>query len=114
MVAFRAAAARRPPGCRRREHVADAEIHWPSIPGSPYAGQVWAVEVSSPPSPWARTTRIMTGLLAPMRYAQVVYLTAPAARPVVIRAAASLPPGEQPRLVARKLPTAAFTPEPAA
>jgi len=25
--------------------VPDAEIHWPSLPGSPYAGQVWAVEV---------------------------------------------------------------------
>lgn len=24
-------------------HVADAEIHWPSVEGGPYAGQVWAV-----------------------------------------------------------------------
>ena len=34
----------------------------------------------------------MTGLLSPMRYAQVVYLTAPAARPVVTRAVAGAAP----------------------
>ena len=34
----------------------------------------------------------MGGLLSPMRYAQVIYLTAPAAGPVVTRAAGSLPP----------------------
>jgi len=48
-----------------------------------------------------------------MRYAQVVYLTAPAARPVVTRAVTSMPPGEQPRVVVRELPAAAFAPEPA-
>src|SRR6266700_4745812 len=100
------------PAAGRREHVPDAEIHWPSIAGSPYAGQVWAIEVELTPKPIARTTRIMTGLLSPMRYAQVIYLTAPAARPVVTRAAASLPPGEQPRVVVRELPAVAFTPEP--
>ena len=63
------------------------------------------------PGPAARTVRIMSGLLSPMRYAQVIYLTAPAARPVVARAAASLPPGEQARVVIRDLPPAAFTPE---
>ena len=100
------------PAAGRREHVPDAEIHWPRIAGSPYAGQVWAIEVELTPKPIARTTRIMTGLLSPMRYAQVVYLTAPAARPVVTRAAAGLPPGDQPRVVVRELPAAAFTPEP--
>ena len=52
----------------------------------------------------------MTGLLTPMRYATVVYLTAPAARPVVLRAAASLPPGDQARVAVRDLPAAAFEP----
>ena len=92
------------PAAGRGGHVPDAEIHWPSIPGSPYAGQVWAVEVELTPKPLARTTRIMGGLLTPMRYAQVIYLTAPAARPVVTRAAASLPPGDQPRVAVRDLP----------
>ena len=53
----------------------------------------------------------MAGLLSPMRYAQVIYLTAPAARPVVARAAASLPPAEQARIVVRELPASAFIPE---
>jgi len=74
---------------------------------------VWAIEVELTPKPIARTTRIMTGLLSPMRYAQVVYLTAPAARPVVTRAADGLPSGDQPRVVVRELPAAAFAPEPA-
>ena len=37
--------------------------------------------------------RIMTGLLSPRWYPQVIYLTAPAARPAVIRAGAALPEG---------------------
>ena len=93
-------------------HVPDAEIHWPSIATSLYAGQVWAIEVELTPKPIGRTTRIMTGLLSPMRYAHVVYLTAPSARPVVTRAAALLPAAEQARVAVRDLPAAAFTPEP--
>jgi len=100
------------PAAGRRAHVADAEIHWASITGSPYAGQVWAIEAELTPKPVDRTARIMTGLLTPMRYAQVIYLTAPAARPVVTRAAAGLPPGDQARITVRELPSAAFTPEP--
>ena len=100
------------PAAGRREHVPDAEIHWPSIEASPYAGQVWAIEVELTPKPLARTTRIMTGLLSPLRYAQVIYLTAPPARSVIARAAAALPPGEQARVMARELPGYAFTPEP--
>ena len=92
-------------------HLPDAEIHWPSLPDSPYAGQVWAVEVELTPKPLARTTRIMGGLLSPARYGQVIYLTAPAARLVVTRAAASLQGGQAPRVVVRDLPASAFTPE---
>ena len=93
------------------EHIPDAEIHWPSVDGSPYAGQVWAIEVELTPKPVARTTRIIAGLLSPMTYGQVIYLTAPKARPVVMRAAGALPPGDQARVVVRDLPAAAFTPE---
>jgi hypothetical protein len=96
------------PAAGRGGHLPDAEIHWPSIAGSPYAGQVWAIEVELTPKPLARTTRIMGGLLSPMRYAQVIYLTAPAARPVVTRAAAALPAGEQPRVTVRELPPSAL------
>jgi hypothetical protein len=41
----------------------------------------------------------------------VIYLTTPAARSVVTRAAGSLPPGEQARVTVRDLPGYAFTPE---
>jgi hypothetical protein len=92
-------------------HLPDAEIHWPSLPAAPYAGQVWAVEVELTPKPLARTGRIMAALLSPPRYAQVLYLAAPAARPVLHRAAAGLPPAQQARIVVRDLPPSAFTPE---
>ncbi|MGH3195178.1 MAG: hypothetical protein ACRDNT_04420 [Streptosporangiaceae bacterium] len=100
------------PAAGRGGHVPDAEIHWPSIEASPYVGQVWTIEAELTPKPLARTTRIMGGLLAPMRYAQVIYLTAPAARPVVLRAAGSVPPGDQARVVVRDLPESAFTLDP--
>jgi hypothetical protein len=92
-------------------HLPDAEIHWPSLPDSPYAGQVWAIEAELTPKPLARTTTIMSGLLSPPRYAQVIYLTAPAARPVVTRAAAGLPASQAARIVVRDLPPSAFTSE---
>jgi hypothetical protein len=98
------------PAADRAEHIPDAEVHWPSIDGSPYAGQVWAIEVELTPKSAGRTTRIMAELLAPMQYALVVYLTAARARPVVTRAAGSLPPGEQSRVVIRDLPGYAFAP----
>ena len=94
----------------RGGHVPDAEIHWPSIDGSAYAGQIWAVEVELTPKQIERTTRIMTGLLAPARYATVVYLTAPAARPTVLRAVASLPTADQALIAVRDLPPTAFNP----
>jgi hypothetical protein len=55
------------------------------------------------PKPLARTTAIMGGLLVG-GYAQVIYLTAPAARPVVERAAA----GTAGRIVIRDLPAGAL------
>jgi hypothetical protein len=95
----------------RAGHLPDAEIHWPSLETSPYAGQVWAVEVELTPKPLPRTAQIITGLLTSARYAQVIYLAAPPARPVLTRAAAGLPPGPQSRLVIRDLPSSAFTPD---
>ena len=65
------------PAAGRGGHVPDAEIHWASIAGSPYAGQVWAVEVELTPKSAGRAARIMAELY-PVQYAHVVYLTAPA------------------------------------
>jgi hypothetical protein len=98
------------PAADRPEHIPDAEIHWPSIDGSPYAGQIWAIEVELTPKSAGRTTRIMAGLLSGMEYALVIYLTAARARSVVTRAAGSLPPGEQSGVVVRDLPGYAFAP----
>ncbi len=54
---------------------------------------------------WFPATRPALGRLAHVRAVL-------AARPVVTRAVASLPAGEQPRVVVRELPAAAFAPEP--
>jgi len=90
-------------------HLPDAEIHWPSTGTCPYPGQVWAVEVDLTPKPAARTTRIMAGLVSPARYAQVIYLTAPAARPVVTRSADTIPAGQKAKITVWDLPPSAFT-----
>ena len=45
-------------------HLPDAEVHWPSLDGSPYGGQVWAIEAELTPKPLARTVMIMRALLA--------------------------------------------------
>src|SRR5579875_301763 len=102
-------------------HIPDAEIHWPSLDHSAYAGQVWAVEAELTPKPLARTVAIMRALLARSsdygpgavpgrepRYAQVVYLCAPAARPVVARATDALPAPLRSRVVVRDLPPGAL------
>jgi hypothetical protein len=91
-------------------HLADAEVHWPSLDGAPFAGQAWAIEVELTPKPAARTTRIMNGLLSRRGYAQVVYLASPAARPVVARAAAHLPAAQRSRVAIRDLPESAPLP----
>jgi hypothetical protein len=101
-------------------HIPDAEVSWPEIPASPYPGELWAIEVELTPKPLARTVTIMTGLLerrrgyspgapahARPRYDRAVYLTSPAARSVVQRAAASLPAPLQARVTVRDLPAEA-------
>ena len=54
----------------RGGHTPDAEVHWPSLDGCPYDGQVWAIEAELTPKGAARTARIMSGLLIPVRYAR--------------------------------------------
>jgi hypothetical protein len=92
-------------------HRPDAEIWWPSIPASPYAGQIWAVEIELTAKHAARTAQIMAELTAPAGYARVIYLTAPAARGVVARCADALPPGTLAEVNVWDLPASANTPE---
>src|SRR6516165_1674235 len=90
-----------------REHIPDAEVHWPD--GSPvaFAGECWAIEAELTRKTVARTAAIMREILArtgdygcpaaeirlpgaAARHARVVYLCSPAARPTVARARAAL------------------------
>jgi hypothetical protein len=101
-------------------HVPDAEVSWPEVTGSGYAGECWAIEAELTPKPLARTAAIMAGLLARTadypptaqpgpgpRYHRVVYLASPAARNIVDRAAAAQPAVLRSRLVVRDLPKGA-------
>jgi hypothetical protein len=90
-----------------RGHLPDAEVLWPSVAGSPRAGETWAIEVELTPKAAARTQQIMAGLLA-QPYAQAVYLCAPAAFQVVSQAAGKFPPDQAARVLIRKLPAAAL------
>jgi hypothetical protein len=96
---------------RRGGHHPDAEIHWPDIDGSPYAGQIWAIEVELSAKQLERTAQIMTGMLTSTRYATVVYLTSPGARSAVRHAVASLAAEDQARVAVRDLPANAFRPK---
>jgi hypothetical protein len=91
-------------------HRPDAEIWWPSITASPYAGQIWAIEIELTAKHADRTTAIMAGLTAPAGYTHVYYLAAPAARGVVARCAAALPGDAPSRLTVWDLPPDAAAP----
>jgi len=92
-------------------HVPDAEILWPTVPGSPSAGQTWAIEVELTPKAAGRTTRIIAALLDGP-YQSVVYLCAPPALPVVTAAAGRFPADQAARIIIRSLPRLALTRKP--
>jgi hypothetical protein len=94
-----------------RDHVPDAEVHWPEDPAigpaPAWAGECWAIEAEITPKTVARTTAIMRELLdrtgdygcpqaqtrvpgQPPRHARVLYLCSPAAAGTVARARAGL------------------------
>ena len=106
-----------------REHVPDAELHWPDSAAVPWAGECWAIEAELTPKTAARTVAIMREMLTrtgdygclaadvqvpgrPVRHSRAIYLCTPAALPVVIRARAAL--GEMAgRVEVRLLPATA-------
>ena len=89
-----------------REHLPDAEVHWPDAAAPAWAGECWAIEVELTPKTVSRTTAIMRELLArtadygspaaeartagPPRHARVVYVCSPAALGTVRRATEQL------------------------
>jgi hypothetical protein len=109
-----------------RQHLPDAEVHWPD--GSPvaWAGECWAVEAELTPKTVARTVAIMREILArtgdygcpaaeasvpgrPPRHARALYLCSPAALSTVLRARDSLGPLAT-RIEVRDLPPGALLP----
>jgi hypothetical protein len=113
-----------------RDHLPDAEVHWPDAPaaGTPpaWAGECWAIEAELTPKTLARTMAIMRELLArtgdygcpaaeariagqPPRHARAVYLCSAAATGTVLRAKDALGSlGD--RIDVRTLPAAAYLP----
>lgn len=101
-------------GVGLRQHLPDAEVHWPDLPPAAggeaavtWAGECWAVEAELSPKTVARTVAIMREILSrtgdygcpaadasvpgrPERHARALYLCSPAALPTVLRARESL------------------------
>lgn len=92
-----------------REHLPDAEVHWPDEAPVAWAGECWAVEAELTRKTVARTAAIMREILArtgdygcpaaeaaapgrPPRHARALYLCSPAALATVLRARAELGP----------------------
>ena len=113
-----------------RQHLPDAEVHWPDgahgQDGTPigWAGECWAIEAELTPKTVARTTAIMREILfrtgdygcpaadvsvpgRPPRHARALYLCSPAALPTVQRARAALGPLAA-RVEVRDLPPGAL------
>jgi hypothetical protein len=106
-----------------REHLPDAELHWPEGAPVPWAGECWAIEAELTAKPLARTVAIMRELLSrtgdygcpaadvlvpgqPPRHSRAIYLCSAAAMPVVRRARDALgePAG---RVEIRRMPDGA-------
>ena len=92
-----------------RQHLPDAEVHWPDEAPVGWAGECWAVEAELSPKTVARTTAIMREILVrtgdygclaadaavpgkPARHARALYVCSSAAVGTVLRARAELGP----------------------
>jgi hypothetical protein len=92
-----------------RQHLPDAEVHWPDGAAVAWAGECWAVEAELTAKTVARTAAIMREILSrtgdygcpaadavvpgrPPRHARALYLCSPAALGTVLRARAELGP----------------------
>jgi hypothetical protein len=106
-----------------RQHLPDAEVHWPDGAPVGWAGECWAVEAELSPKTVARTTAIMREILTRTgdygcpaaevsvpgrlpRHARALYLCSPAALGTVLRAREALGPLAA-RVEVRDLPAGA-------
>jgi hypothetical protein len=111
-----------------REHIPDAEVHWPDGPGAGYPGECWAIEAELTAKTVTRTAAIMRELLTrtgdygcsaaerrvpgtPPRHTRAVYLCSRAARSAVIRARDTLPAPDAERIEITALPDGAALPD---
>ena len=111
-------------GVGLRQHLPDAEVHWPDAAAVAWAGECWAIEVELTAKTASRTTAIMRELLTRTgdygvpaaevlvpglrpRHDRVLYLCSPAARPTVQRARAALAGADAARVEIRLLPESA-------
>jgi hypothetical protein len=113
-------------GVGLRQHLPDAEVHWPDEAPVGWAGECWAVEAELSPKTVARTVAIMREILVrtgdygcpaaeaavpgrPTRHARALYLCSPAALGTVLRARDALGPLSA-RVEIRDLPAGALLP----
>jgi hypothetical protein len=92
-----------------RQHLPDAEVHWPDGTPDPWSGECWAVEAELSAKTVTRTSAIMREMLTrtgdygclaaevsvpgrPPRHARLLYLCSPAAVSTVLRARDALGP----------------------
>jgi hypothetical protein len=115
-----------------RDHLPDAEVHWPDAApdgeAPAWAGECWAVEAELTPKTVSRTTAIMQELLSrtgdyggpaaearvpgrPARHDRVLYVCSPAAAGTVRRARDALG-ADGARIEIRPLPASAYLPRP--
>ena len=111
-----------------RDHLPDAEVHWPDAAPVPWAGECWAVEVELTAKTIRRTTAIMRELLArtgdygcpaaearatgqPPRHARALYVCAAGAAGTVARARTALG-SLAGRVEIRDLPASGYMPAP--
>ncbi len=107
----------------RSAHVPDGEVHWPAGSGSPWAGQIWAVEVELTRKSVERTAQIMGEALARTadygpapaamagvapRYARLVYACSPVAVRTVLNARAEVGSPLAARIEVHDLPESAM------
>ncbi len=110
-------------GVGLRQHLPDAEVHWPDAAPVAWAGECWAVEAELSPKTAPRTAAIMREILGrtgdygclaadaavpgrQARHARVLYLCSPAALGTVLRARDTLGPLAA-RVEVRDLPSGA-------